>query len=265
MDENRIQSDSASCFRIACQVEGASAGSVRSCSAVVGGEVSENPVCFRSVVADGDVSEIPVCYRSVVADGGTSENLVAPRSVVVDGGVAVSGRNGRTFGRMLFYMLLFASVLSLGSCRRAIEKAQRNIRIEAVEKAERQGLSGAEIVLRVRNDTGYKLKLKKASLEVYYAEGLVTKVALRKEVEVPRRTTGSVTTLWRIRTSDPMALHVMTKKIREDDISKIGVSFAVEGRGGPAPVKISQQMMPLSEFLNIFGLSLDDVKNYLEE
>lgn len=233
MDENRIQSDSASCFRIACQVEGASAGSARPRSAVVGGDVSENSVC--------------------------------PRSVVMDGGVAVSGRNGRTFGRMLFYMLLFASVLSLGSCRRAIEKAQRNIRIEAVEKAERQGLSGAEIVLRVRNDTGYKLKLKKASLEVYYAEGLVTKVALRKEVEVPRRTTGSVTTLWRIRTSDPMALHVMTKKIREDDISKIGVSFAVEGRGGPAPVKISQQMMPLSEFLNIFGLSLDDVKNYLEE
>lgn len=233
MDENRIQSDSASCFRIACQVEGASAGSVRPRSAVVGGDVSENPVC--------------------------------PRSVVMDGGVVVSGQSGRTFGHMLFYMLLFASVLSLGSCRRAIEKAQRNIRIEAVEKAERQGLSGAEIVLRVRNDTGYKLKLKKASLEVYYAEGLVTKVALRKEVEVPRRTTGSVTTLWRIRTSDPMALHVTTKKIREDDISKIGVSFAVEGRGGPAPVKISQQMMPLSEFLNIFGLSLDDVKNYLEE
>lgn len=233
MDENRIQSDSASCFRIACQVEGASAGSVRPRSAVAGGEVSENPVCYRSVV--------------------------------MDGGVVVSGQNGRSFGLMLFYMLLFASVLSLGSCRRAIEKAQRNIRIEAVEKAERQGLSGAEIVLRIRNDTGHKLKLKKASLEVYYAEGLVTKVALRKEVEVPRRTTGSVTTLWRIRTSDPMALHVMTKKIREDDISKIGVSFAVEGRGGPAPVKISQQMMPLSEFLNIFGLSLDDVKNYLEE
>lgn len=217
MDENRIQSDSASCRRIPCEGEGRAAEAARLCSAMA------------------------------------------------DGVSVVSGQNGRSFGRMLFYMLLFASVLSLGSCRRAIEKAQRNIRIEAVEKAERQGLSGAEIVLRVRNDTGHKLKLKKASLEVYYAEGLVTKVALRKEVEVPRRTTGSVTTLWRIRTSDPMALHVMTKKIREDDISKIGVSFAVEGRGGPAPVKISQQMMPLSEFLNIFGLSLDDVKNYLEE
>ena len=57
----------------------------------------------------------------------------------------------------------------------------------------------------------------------------------------------------------------MTKKIREDDISKIGVSFAIEGRGGPARIKISREMMPLSEFLNIFGLSLNDVKNYLEE
>ncbi|MFQ7501937.1 MAG: hypothetical protein ACLRMJ_00125 [Alistipes finegoldii] len=39
--------------------------------------------------------------------------------------------------------------------------------------------------------------------------------------------------MWRIRTSDPMALHVMTKKIREDDISKIGVSFAIEGAAVP--------------------------------
>ena len=166
---------------------------------------------------------------------------------------------------MLFCILLLGVVLPLGSCRRMAEKAQRNIRLEAVEKARRQGLSGAEIVLRIKNGTGHKLKLEKASLTVYYAGVVVTKVALREPAEAPRRATASVTTLWRIRTSDPMALHVMTKKIREDDISKIGVSFAVEGRGGPARVKISREMMPLSEFLNIFGLSLNDVKNYLEE
>ena len=183
-------------------------------------------------------------------------------NICVSGG---AGRGGRTLGRMLFCILLLWVVLPLGSCRRMAEKAQRNIRLEAVEKARRQGLSGAEIVLRIKNGTGHKLKLEKASLTVYYAGGVVTKVALREPAEAPRRATASVTTLWRIRTSDPMALHVMTKKIREDDISKIGVSFAIEGRGGPARVKISREMMPLSEFLNIFGLSLNDVKNYLEE
>jgi len=222
-------SDNRFCRRIRSSEVVASAGQARSCSAAAGGGASGNPLCRRSGAAGG-----------------------------VSGG-------GRTLGRMLFCILLLGVVLPLGSCRRMAEKAQRNIRLEAVEKARRQGLSGAEIVLRVKNGTGHKLKLEKASLTVYYAGGVVTKVALREPAEAPRRATASVTTLWRIRTSDPMALHVMTKKIREDDISKIGISFAVEGRGGPARVKISREMMPLSEFLNIFGLSLNDVKNYLEE
>ena len=222
-------SDNRFCRRIRSSEEDASAGQARSCSAAAGGGASGSPLCRRSGAAGG-----------------------------------VSGC-GRTLGRMLFCILLLGVVLPLGSCRRMAEKAQRNIRLEAVEKARRQGLSGAEIVLRIKNGTGHKLKLEKASLTVYYAGGVVTKVALREPAEAPRRATASVTTLWRIRTSDPMALHVMTKKIRKDDISKIGVSFAVEGRGGPARVKISREMMPLSEFLNIFGLSLNDVKNYLEE
>ena len=217
-----------------------------------GSAPSDNRFCRRIRSSEEDAS----------AGQARSCSAAAGRRSGAAGGVSGCGR---TLGRMLFCILLLGVVLPLGSCRRMAEKAQRNIRLEAVEKARRQGLSGAEIVLRVKNGTGHKLKLEKASLTVYYAGGVVTKVALREPAEAPRRATASVTTLWRIRTSDPMALHVMTKKIREDDISKIGVSFAVEGRGGPARVKISREMMPLSEFLNIFGLSLNDVKNYLEE
>ena len=220
-----------------------------------GSAPSDNRFCRRIRSSEEDASAGQARSCSAAAGGGASGSPLCRRS----------GAAGRTLGRMLFCILLLGVVLPLGSCRRMAEKAQRNIRLEAVEKARRQGLSGAEIVLRVKNGTGHKLKLEKASLTVYYAGGVVTKVALREPAEAPRRATASVTTLWRIRTSDPMALHVMTKKIREDDISKIGVSFAVEGRGGPARVKISREMMPLSEFLNIFGLSLNDVKNYLEE
>jgi hypothetical protein len=42
------------------------------------------------------------------------------------------------------------------------------------------------------------------------------------------------------------------------------VSYAVEGRGGPAPVKISRERMPLSDFLNTFGLTIEDVKKQLK-
>ena len=144
--------------------------------------------------------------------------------------------------KWLYCILLTAMVLPMVSCRRAVEKARRNIRLEAVEKVERKG-----------------------KVDLFYAGSRVMSIILHGRVEVPRRTTGSFTSLWRVRTTDPMAYYVMVKKIREDDISQVAVSFAVEGRGGPASVKNSEEMVPLSEFLNIFGLSLQDVKNYLDE
>ena len=166
--------------------------------------------------------------------------------------------------KYLLYALLFAVALSAGSCRRAVEKAQRNIRFEGIEKVERQGLTGAEVVVRVMNDTGYKLVLDAAQVDIYYGGGRVATVVLREAVEVPRRTTDSFRTLWRLKISDPLALYMLAKKVQSGDLSQVGVSYAVEGRGGPAPVKISRERMPLSDFLNIFGLTIQDVKTYLK-
>ena len=45
--------------------------------------------------------------------------------------------------KWLYCILLTAMVLPMVSCRRAVEKARRNIRLEAVEKVDRPGLGGA--------------------------------------------------------------------------------------------------------------------------
>ncbi len=166
--------------------------------------------------------------------------------------------------KFLLYLLLLAVAASAASCRKAVEKAQRNIRFEGIEKIERQGLTGAEIVVRVMNNTGYKLQLETAEIDVYYADGRVGTVVLREPVEVPRRTTGSFRMLWRVKISDPLALYVLLRKVEAGDLSQVGIAYALEGRGGPAPVKISRDRMPLSDFLNTFGLTLQDVKNKLK-
>ena len=153
--------------------------------------------------------------------------------------------------RYSVYVLLLAVAVSLSSCRRAVEKARRNIRFEGIERVERQGLTGAEVVVRVMNDTGYKLVLDAT-------------VVLREAVEVPRRTTDSFRTLWQLKISDPLALYVLARKVKSGDLSQVEVSYAVEGRGGPAPVKISRERMPLSDFLNTFGLTIEDVKKQLK-
>ena len=162
--------------------------------------------------------------------------------------------------RYSVYVLLLAVAVSLSSCRRAVEKARRNIRFEGIERVERQGLTGAEVVVRVMNDTGYKLVLDAAEM----GGGRVGTVVLREAVEVPRRTTDSFRTLWQLKISDPLALYVLARKVKSGDLSQVEVSYAVEGCGGPAPVKISRERMPLSDFLNTFGLTIEDVKKQLK-
>lgn len=165
------------------------------------------------------------------------------------------------------YLLLIAALtvaFSMTSCRRAAEKAREKIRIEAVEAVERHGLSGFDAVLRVKNGTGYKLALETAEMELFYGGRKIGDVALRERIEVPKRATVSVPTRWRLRISDPLALYMLTRKLQQGDLSQVAVSFAMKGRGGPAKVDISQEMMPLPQFLHIFGLSEDDLINYLK-
>lgn len=168
-------------------------------------------------------------------------------------------------GASLRLLLLLVFCGGMTSCRRTVEKAREKIRVEEVERIELHGLAGLDIVLRVRNDSGYKLSVEHASLDVFYGTTYVAGVMLREPVEVLRRTTESVTTRWRLRISDPLAAYALVGRIRRDDISAIAVSFAVEGRGGPAPVNISRERMPLSEFLNTFDLDSKQLKNYFQE
>lgn len=161
-------------------------------------------------------------------------------------------------------LMILAVALSAGSCRRAVEKAADKVRFLGVEKVERQGLTGAEVVVRIDNGSGYNLTLSSAEIGIYYGNSRVGTVVLRDPVTVPRRTLQSFATRWRLQISDPLALYLLARKARAGEFGQVFVSCAVEGRGGPAPVKFSREKMPLSDFLNTFGLSIQDVENYLK-
>ena len=151
-------------------------------------------------------------------------------------------------------LLLLLAVLCavLPSCRRTAEKTREKIRIEEVERVERQGLAGAEIVVRVVNDSRYKVVLERASLDLCMGQSRACSAELLRPVEVARRTTASVATQWRNRIVDPLALYAVARRVQRNDLSQIVVSFSVVGRGGPLAVNFSGEKMPLSEFLNFF-------------
>lgn len=165
--------------------------------------------------------------------------------------------------KKIFTYLLIALTLSAVSCRRAAENAARKIRIEAVEEFRLRGLTGAEMVLRVANGTSHKLVLNQAEFSLYYNRNRAATIRLHESVEVGKRTTERVTTRWKLKTDDPLAMLLIVREIHANDPSQIYVSYALDGRGGPAHVNIAREMVPLSEFLNIFGITLQDVQQYI--
>lgn len=163
---------------------------------------------------------------------------------------------------MWFFCLFFC--LGASSCRRAVEKARDKIRVERIEWGAMHGTSGCDVVLQVRNDTGYKLSLESASIDLFYGSSRVVTLVLQEPVEVPRRCVQRVVTRWKWRIADPLALYALFRRVQRDDLSGIAVSYAAAGRGGPAPFAVAREGVPLHEVLESFGSEAQEVLDYFK-
>lgn len=166
--------------------------------------------------------------------------------------------------RLLLYALLLFAALSTASCRRSVEKVARKIRFEGIEQVRMQGMSMAEVDARIDNGSAYRLTLSAARIDLYYADLLVGRFVLQEPVEIGRRTEASLQTRWRIQYYNLMYLYVMYRTLKVGASDQIAISFEIEGRGGPVPLRFSREKMPLSEFLTTFGLTVQDVQNCLK-
>lgn len=167
--------------------------------------------------------------------------------------------------RKIFFLLLCLAVCAgMTSCRRKLEKARENICVEAVERVGMRGLTELDVVLRLRNDTGYKLVLDKASLDIFMGPSFVVGAELCDPVTAERHTTQSIATRWRLRISDPFTLYAFARRIRQQQIASVAVDCAAEGRCGPVPLNIFRGKVPLYEFLNTFGVELEELQNLFE-
>ena len=161
--------------------------------------------------------------------------------------------------RMLLCLLVAAAACAATSCRRAVERSASKIRIEAVGRPVVLGPTAFELPLTVDNGSAHRLRLEAASLALRCGDARALELRLAGEVCIERRTRVEVVTRWRMRIADPLALYVVVERLRKGELSDLAVDYAVEGRGGPAAVNISRERVPLSEFLNTFGLTTDDL------
>lgn len=160
--------------------------------------------------------------------------------------------------RVLFHITLVALVLLAPGCG-----MRQRIGVEGVEAVERHGTVGFDLTLRVDNRSSRDLQLQSGEMVLYCDATEACRMTLVGTPTAPRRTLGPVLLRWRLRVSSPAAWRACEKRLREGDISPVTVAFDARIAAGSRSKNISYGIMPLSEFLPIFGLTIRDLQQYL--
>ncbi len=166
--------------------------------------------------------------------------------------------------RFLFLLLLLLLTLPMTSCRGIKERMRQKVRFEGIEAIQPIGLTSLEIGLRIANETAYDLHLNSATATLYYKESRVGSMILKEAVVQPRRTTSTLATQWLLDLNNPLAALALISRLKQEGSNEATVSLQLEGKGGPMPLTISREKMPLSDFLNIFGIKAEDLTQLIK-
>ena len=145
--------------------------------------------------------------------------------------------------RLHILCLALLAAATLGGCHRYLA---REVRI-VPKDVETYGSAGADVTLHVANRGGRPLRFEAAALSLAYDGGEVLRATLRDTVTVASGWEGDVRMRCRLR------------KLQRAETQRMTVSFALRLRVGDAVKKIGRRRMPLSDFLNTFGLRPEDL------
>ena len=157
--------------------------------------------------------------------------------------------------RLHILCLALLAAATLGGCHRYLA---REVRI-VPKDVETYGSAGADVTLHVANRGSRPLRFEAAALSLAYDGGEVLRATLRDTVTVASGWEGDVRMRCRLRVPDRAALYAVQRKLQRAETQRMTVSFALRLRVGDAVKKIGRRRMPLSDFLNTFGLRPEDL------
>ena len=154
--------------------------------------------------------------------------------------------------------ILCLTLLAAATCGGCDRYLAREVRIEP-QRVAVHGSAGADVELRVANRGDRPLRLDAAEVWLTYDGGEVWRATLRDTVTVAPRWEGDVRLRCRLRVPDRAALYAVQRKWQRSETQRMELSFALRLRVGGAVKKIGRRRMPLSDFLNTFGLRPEDI------
>ncbi len=165
----------------------------------------------------------------------------------------------KTIQQSLRYLVLTLLLLSLGGCRRTMDKIIQKIHLDRIEEVRPIGLTGVEIDVTATNGTAYNLQLANTTVVLFYKGARVATMQLIEPLTLNKRSSTRLTSQWAIKIANPLALLPVARDLRQGNLSSLTVNLSLEGRGGPLRKTIEREQMAFSDFLAIFGLEVDQL------
>lgn len=132
------------------------------------------------------------------------------------------------------------------------------VRFEGIESVRRYGTVGADVAVRVTNDSRRTLVVESGELTFFTASGSLGSVELRGEVEIPRRSEGVVASRWRLDAPDVASEYTLQRRLENGEWAGLDVAGRFTVRIGKMRRTISFPRTTVSEILSNFAAPCEE-------
>lgn len=142
--------------------------------------------------------------------------------------------------------------------------SRSKIRFDDFTRATHCTSSGMNLYVRIDNAYAYNVILKSCNAVIRCGGEELMQIELRERTVIPKRSTSEVLLPLRFRADNSMSIAVLLRRILQGRIDDITVTMTAKCRASIISKTFSMQNVAMSEILDNFGVTIDNVKRLSE-
>lgn len=161
-------------------------------------------------------------------------------------------------------LLFIAFMLPMMSSAIDIDKYVSKIHFGGFRRATHCTASGMNLYVAIDNGISHNIVVKSCSAVVSRGGVEIMRIELRDRVVVAKQSLTEVLLPLRFSADNSMSILVLLRRILEGRIDDLSVSFTARFRVSIVSKTFSRQNIAMSEFLDTFGVKIDDVEQLID-
>jgi len=169
-----------------------------------------------------------------------------------------------SISRMALLLSLAAAILAIPVPAADGGKDESKIRFEDFTRTSHCTSAGMNLYVRIGNTSSYNVILKSCTAVIRCGCEELMQIELRERAVIPKRSTSEVLLPLRFRADNSMSIAVLLRRILQGRIDDMTVTMTAKCRASIISKTFSMQNVAMSEILDNFGVTIDNVKRLSE-